>query len=62
MKKGTFVTYQVRRLTVEAVVRAAHRDGTFTVEARHELRDGKPHGCYLGYRYRMDRSDFRVAT
>lgn len=60
-RKDQMVTYAVRKLTIQAIVLTAHRDGSYTVEARHELREGKPHGCYMGYRYRMDRSDLRAA-
>lgn len=61
MKKGKIVTYKVRKLLIEAIVRTMHRDGSVTVEARHELREGKPYGCYMGYRYRMTRSDLALA-
>lgn len=61
MKRGQAVTYKVRKLTIRAIVRTVHRDGDVTVEATHELRGGKPHGCYMGYRYRMATADLRVA-
>lgn len=61
MKNGSLVTYTVHEQTVKAIVRASHRDGSVTVEARHELRNGEPHGCYLGYRYRMDPRDLKAA-
>lgn len=64
LRKGSFVTYPVRKLTISAVVRTMHRDGSVTVEARHVLDASKPHGIsggYLGYRYRMAREDLTPA-
>jgi hypothetical protein len=62
--KGDFVTYALRLngpYRIQATVRTVHRDGSVTVEARHVLRsDGKPHGAYLGYRYRMDPADLAL--
>ena len=62
LQKGQAVTYRVRKLAYGAVVRAVHRDGSVTIEATHQLRGGKPYGCYLGYRYRLARSYLRVAA
>lgn len=57
-RKHQFVTYEVRGRTISAIVRAVHRDGTVTVEARHELdQSGNIRGCYLGYRYRYEAND-----
>ncbi|WP_050400384.1 hypothetical protein [Bradyrhizobium embrapense] len=59
IKKRDHVTYVCSAgVTVTAIVRTAHRDGTATVEARHMLDSaGNIRGCYLGYRYRFDASD-----
>lgn len=54
-RKGDFVEYDCGGRVITAIVRRAHRDGTVTVEARHELdAERRPCGCYLGYRYRYD--------
>ena len=62
IERGSFVRYRVRKMTIHAIVRACHRDGSVTVEARHVLKRGEPFGCYLGYLYRMDRADLRAAA
>lgn len=60
-RKHQFVTYDVRGRTISAIVRCAHRDGTVTVEARHELDErGRIHGCYIGHRFRYDANDLRA--
>jgi hypothetical protein len=60
MKKGTKVKYQIVGESrtdryVQAIIRTAHRDGTFTVEAQYMLIEGRRGSGYLGYRYRMPR-------
>jgi hypothetical protein len=60
LRKGQMVTYRVRKSTVRAIVRTVHKNGMVTVEATHELRSGKPYGCYMGYRYRMHPTDLRA--
>lgn len=59
--KHSHVTYEVPAGTVSAVVRTVHRDGSATVEAYHFVKDGKPVGCFLGYKYRMNCADLRAA-
>lgn len=63
-KKGTCVEYdadQGRGPTVLAIIEHMHRDGSCTVEAQHTLRDGKRHGAYLGFKYRIHSRDLRAA-
>lgn len=61
-RRGQFVTYKAGHLTIRAIVRNVHRDGTSTVEARFVLnRDGIPISGYLGYRYRLANSLLRAA-
>jgi len=61
--KGQLVTYVVRSQTIQAMVRTVHRDGdSVTVEARHVLKNGTPHGAYLGFLYRMAVADVCPCT
>lgn len=62
--KGAFLTYVCSaRVTVEAIARTVHRDGTVTVEARHTLdAAGNRRGCYLGFRYRLDSADLTLCN
>jgi hypothetical protein len=54
-EKGSFVTYKVTTGKIRAIVRTVHRDGDYTVEARHYLDDrGRETGAYLGFKFRMD--------
>jgi hypothetical protein len=57
--KGDLVNYRTQSGTrVEAIVRAAHRDGSYTVEARFFFRaDGTPCPGYIGHRYLMAAND-----
>lgn len=60
VRKGQRVRYSVWHdpaITVNAIVRRAHRDGTATVEAQFFVRDGKEQPGYLGYRYRLYAGD-----
>lgn len=59
IRKGAHLTYVCNAgVTVTAIARRVHRDDTVTVEARHTLDEtGKPRGCYLGFRYRLDAGD-----
>ncbi len=62
MHKGQHLTYRLSGFgRVSAIVRTVHRDGSVTVEARHQLKDGEPVGPYLGYKYRMDSSKLQIA-
>ena len=54
LKRGDLVTYRAITMTFSAIVRHVHRDGSITVEALHELRNGTPIGCYIGERVRLE--------
>lgn len=59
----TYVARNGRGMTVQAHIHRCHRDGSYTVEARHFLdAAGKIVPCYLGYRYRLHASDLRAAA
>jgi hypothetical protein len=60
VQRHQFVTYKVRDLVFRAIVRRVHRDGTATVETRHELRNGEPYGCYMGYRCRISSTELNA--
>lgn len=62
MTRNSSVYYNVPGGTVSAVVRTIHRDGSVTVEAFHFVKDGKPQGGFLGYKYRMDRAALRATA
>lgn len=54
--KHQHVTYRAPlvEVTISAIVRRVHRDGTVTVEARFVLdKDGNATGGYLNHRYRI---------
>lgn len=62
-KRHDFVTYKARGMTISAIVRRAHRDGTCTVEARFVFDEsGKSRPGYLGYRYRYDEGILQPAV
>lgn len=58
-ERGDFVLYRSACSTpVEGIIRSVHRDGTYTVEARHTLdRNGRRTPGYLGYRYLIEGAD-----
>lgn len=65
-ERGAFVTYRAqgncadRNIIVEGIIRARHRDRSYTVEARHLLdADGNRKPGYLGFRYRIWENDLR---
>ena len=54
-RKGDLVHYRDGGgRTIQAVVRTAHKDGTYTVEAQFVL---PTKGVYLGYRFRLSRDE-----
>ena len=60
-KKGQIVYYDNGRgATFSAVIRICHRDNSYTVEPRHQLVEGKPCGCYIGGKVRLDWRDVRA--
>ena len=54
-ERGSFVTYETSSGKGRAIVRRVHRDGDYTVEARHYLdASGRELGAYLGFKFRVD--------
>lgn len=57
-----YIANSGRGLPVLAHIDRCHRDGSYTVVARHFLgADGKPDSSWLGYRYRMHAADLVAA-
>jgi len=60
--KGEQVKYETGGITIRAIVRARHRDGTATVEAQHIIDDKTGMSpSYLGYKYRLPISKLRYS-
>lgn len=52
--KGEMVKYKAGQGYVSAIVKARHKTGGVTVEARHHLDEkGQPVGPYLGFKFRL---------
>lgn len=61
--KRRFVNYAVRGKLIRARVVTRHRDDTVTVEPFHFLdADGKPEGCFVGGRVRLDPSEIQAES
>ena len=60
---ANFIEYNARATRVRARVVTRHRDGSVTVEPFHFLdANGKPEGCFVGGRVRLDSSDIQAET